>query len=132
MVKDGARAFILSPDKMLLFHRDNIPTIPAPDCWSLVGGAIEDGESPEETLVREMEEEVGYVPENKKFLGQFIGMRGEKAYLYLIRVSKGEKELFKHNPEEGQGIGWFTKEEVLQLKLSPGLKEWLGRKLFSW
>ncbi len=57
-VKDGASALIMSPDKILLFHRDNIPTIPSPDCWQIVGGGIEPGESPREAVLREVEEEV--------------------------------------------------------------------------
>ncbi len=55
--KNGAKILILSPDKLLLFHRDAIPTIPSPDCWSLVGGGIEEGETPGEALVREVMEE---------------------------------------------------------------------------
>ena len=58
--KDGSKIIILSPDKILLFHRDNIPTISSPDCWQLVGGGIEEGETPEQGLIREVQEEVSY------------------------------------------------------------------------
>jgi len=58
--KDGAKILILSPDKILLFHRDNIHTIRSPDCWQLVGGGIEEGETPEQGLIREVKEEVSY------------------------------------------------------------------------
>ena len=44
---------------LLLLLRDDIPTIGHPDHWNLVGGAIEEGEGPEEAVLRETEEEIG-------------------------------------------------------------------------
>ena len=43
---NGSSAIIIHKNKILLFHRDNIPTIPYPDHWQLPGGGIEKGETP--------------------------------------------------------------------------------------
>src|SRR3972149_10379666 len=46
--------------EILLLLRDNIPTIGHPDHWNIVGGAIEEGETPEEAALREVQEEIGF------------------------------------------------------------------------
>ena len=54
-------AIILENEKgeFLLYLRDNKPGIPFPDHWDLIGGHVEEGETPEEALVREVKEELG-------------------------------------------------------------------------
>lgn len=52
-------AIILENDKreILLSLRDNKPGIPFPNYWDLIGGHVEEGETPEEALVREVKTE---------------------------------------------------------------------------
>lgn len=118
--KDGAKIIILSPDKILLFHRDNIPTIRSPDCWQLVGGGIEKGETPEQGLIREVKEEVSYDLKEFKSITRTKGSQGEDVWMYAAFVNKNEEFKFVLGPGEGQGIGWFTIDEALKLKLTPG------------
>jgi len=120
--KDGAKIIILSPDKILLFHRDNIPTISSPDCWCMVGGGIEDGETPEEGLIREVKEEVSYDLKEFELILKTKGLQGEDLWLYVAFVDKDEEQKFIHGSGEGQGIGWFTIDEALALKLSSGTR----------
>jgi 8-oxo-dGTP pyrophosphatase MutT (NUDIX family) len=132
--KDGASLLIFSPDKMLLFHRDNNPAIRSPDCWHLVGGGIEEGETPEQGLKREVKEEVGYDLEKFEFVANRAGSMGEKVWVYATFVDKEDEKKFVHGPGEGQGIGWFTIDEILKLKLTPGMKILFGEyeKLIRW
>ena len=54
--------------KLLIYLRDDIPEIPFPNHWDLFGGHVEEGESPEEALVREIEEEIGvHISSYEKF-----------------------------------------------------------------
>ena len=117
-VKDGASALIMSPDKVLLFHRDNIPTIPSPDCWQIVGGGIEPGESPREAVLREVEEEVSVRLPHCQYVLTRRGSRGENVHVFVAFVDKTDEDKFKLGPGEGQGIGWFTLDEVAKLKLT--------------
>ena len=125
--KDGAKVVILSPDKILLFHRDNIVTIPCPDCWQLVGGGIEEGETPEEALRREVKEEVCFDLTTYKFVTETIGMFEENVWVYVAFVDKSEERKFKLGEGEGQEIGWFTVDEALKLRLTPGVSMLLSK-----
>jgi len=120
--KNGAKVIILSPDKILLFHRDNIPTIPSPDCWQLVGGGIEQGETPEQGLIREVKEEASYNLKEFKLIIKTKGSLGEDVWVYVAFVDKDEEPKFILGPGEGQEIGWFTIDEALVTKLTPGTK----------
>ena len=55
MMKEIA-SIILENDKgeFLLYLRDNKPDIPFPGYWDLIGGHVEEGETPEEALIREV------------------------------------------------------------------------------
>lgn len=64
----SASAIICWGDKILLFLRDDIPTIPYPDYWALPGGGIEAGETPLEAVKRELFEEVTHVPHHIEHL----------------------------------------------------------------
>ncbi len=57
--KEIAHAVLLVNGAYVLQLRDDIPGIPARGMWSLFGGALEDGEPPEEGLRREISEELG-------------------------------------------------------------------------
>ena len=53
----------LEDGRYLLQKRDLIPNIWYPGHWGLFGGAVESGEKRESALIRELEEEIGYVPD---------------------------------------------------------------------
>ena len=125
--KSGAKIIFVSPDKILLFHRDNISTIRYPDHWQLVGGGIEDGETPEQALIREVKEEASYDLHNFKLLLKTIGDLGESVSVYISFVDQNEMSKFALGPGEGQEIGWFAIDEAMLLKLTPGTRNLLTK-----
>src|SRR3989304_2400809 len=65
--KEIAHAILLVDGAYVLQLRDDIPGIPARGIWSLFGGALEEGETPEAGL-REISEERGLqLPEVRLF-----------------------------------------------------------------
>ncbi|MDY6805735.1 MAG: NUDIX hydrolase [Cyanobacteriota bacterium] len=57
-----AIAILYREGKFLMQLRDDIPGIIYPGCWGFFGGHMEEGETPEVAVKRELEEEIGYVP----------------------------------------------------------------------
>jgi 8-oxo-dGTP diphosphatase len=54
-----ASAILINEQGHILFHqRDNNPAIAFPNYWALLGGHVEDGETPDEAIERELREEI--------------------------------------------------------------------------
>ncbi len=102
----GAKAAILIGDRVLVTLRDNRDDIPFPNVWDLPGGGREDGETPVDTVLREIREEVGLVIAEasiiwrRAFASQSVP--GQVGWFFVIRLSAGaEAEIIFG--DEGQG-----------------------------
>lgn len=82
-----------------------------PDAYSFFGGGINEGETPEEAMLREIKEELGHTPENHVYLGMFCANWG----LRHVFLSEEQREVVDAlQVQEGQGGRWFAVSEVLQ------------------
>lgn len=105
IVCSGALFYTLKSNRFLLLHRcksrqNNV--------WGLVGGTTEDLETPWEGLQREIEEEIGFMPDVKKAipLETFISNDEHfKFHTYLCVVSE---EFIPELNNEHDGYAWVS------------------------
>lgn len=116
--KPGAKAVVIYKEKILLILRDNNPNIAYPNTWNTPGGGIEEGETPEEALVRELQEEIGLAPSLVINLGTTTYTDDSIVHRFYVPVTNSEFPSI-HLGHEGQKIDWFTFEELLTLNVSP-------------
>jgi 8-oxo-dGTP diphosphatase len=121
-MQKGAKIFIVNQQKeLLLFLRDNKPTIPYPNFWDLLGGEVEPGEPPKETIKRELIEEIGQGVENLEFIAEKLIGETEHCKTHILYYFKAKKEILLSNIvlTEGQDIRWFNKKELDYIKIPP-------------
>lgn len=86
--KNRAAGVIVNNVKMLLIHRIR----DGREYWVLPGGSIEEGETVEEALDREMAEELGIQVQAKHYLFEIQNL-GRVEYFYLISKYKSEPRI---------------------------------------
>ena len=98
--------------EVLLFLRDNIDSIPYPNCWDILGGHVEKGETAEECIVREMKEEIGIdIGTPELFQIYQINDRIEYTYWQLATFDIDDILL-----TEGQALRWFSESEIREME----------------
>jgi len=118
-------AIILENDKgeFLLALRDNKPGIPFPDHWDLIGGHVEDGETPEEALVREVKEELDIDLKEYAFYKKYNCLTGDVyeniKYIYIGKINLPIEEV---TLLEGVRPQYFSREEIQNVKFANIIK----------
>jgi 8-oxo-dGTP diphosphatase len=112
----GAVAIIPRDGQVLVIRRSR--TVVAPLTYCFPGGGIEDGESEEAALVREVREEIGIVVRPVRRLWQCV--TAWKVELAWWLADMDPLALPVANPTEVESIHWLTPQEMAEM---PGLLE---------
>lgn len=115
--------YIEKEDSYLMLHRVKKVNDINKDKWVGVGGHFEEGESPEECLLREVYEETGLTLRNFRLRGivTFSTDVYPTEYMFLYTADSYEGEMIECN--EGN-LEWVKKSDVYNLPI------WEGDKLF--
>jgi 8-oxo-dGTP pyrophosphatase MutT (NUDIX family) len=124
---DGASVILYTQNRVLLYKRDSRPRI-FPNRWAIFGGGMEAGESPQETVCRELHAEVGYLllPQDLEYLGRFNVLVGHYQYTVHYYRSPLKLDLWdlltrlgstRDLEREGEGVALFTHDEIDSLNL---------------
>jgi mutator protein MutT len=125
--KQGVIAIIRKGDKFLLGYE--CKQSPIKNTWRLLGGKIEPGETPEQTLHRELDEEAKISITIRKKLCMKQGSYTDiDIYVYLADYKNG---IPTPNMTEIDRIGWFSIEETRDLPMDAvsrnALEEFAGQ-----
>lgn len=137
-----ASAVIIKEEKVLLVYHKKL------NVWLYPGGHIEENESPDETVVREVMEETGLTVEiiGEKdetladasadvsvlhhpyaMLCELVGDHYHSDMVYLCRI-KGDTQL-KHDARESDAISFFGFDDLDGIKLFPNFRALLRKVL---
>ena len=115
--------YIEKNGKYLMLHRVKKENDANHDKWVGIGGKFENGESPEECILRETKEETGLTLTAYSYRGivTFVSDKWETEYMYLFTANAFTGILTDCN--EGE-LEWIDKEKV------PELNIWEGDQIF--
>jgi 8-oxo-dGTP diphosphatase len=123
MKKIAAIIFENDNGEFLLYKRDNKPGIPFPGYWDLIGGHVEEGETPEQALVREVKEEIDIDLKEFTFFKKFKCMTGDAyeniKYIYTGKINIPIEEI---RLLEGDRPQYFSREEIPNVNFANILK----------
>lgn len=114
---ETASAAIIKDKKILLVKRLD-SAILFPGCWGLPGGKAEPGETPEETVIREVEEETNldFYPEELFTTNYFQDRQ-------MHRFTGNWAGDISLQVEELSDYGWFSFDESLELEMAFDYRE---------
>ena len=128
--KKNAIAVIFNDDKkILLLKRIDVEGLWGAGKWGLVGGAIEENETPEEAVRREVKEETGLKIDT--FVEKVSLMRKNNVENCFVAKYNGDDEDVKLN-NENTSYGWFTPEEIKFLDTVPNLMDYINIAIINY
>lgn len=111
-------------NKLLIYLRDDNPAISYPNCWDLFGGMIEEGEPPEQALVREVQEELDIKLTSFTKFGEYDCLKDEarpnKKFVFYAHIDAVPEQLVLH---EGQRLTSIYLHERRQYRFANILGE---------
>ena len=119
-MKNTTLCYIRRNDEYLLLHRVKKEQDENKGKWIGVGGHVEKQESPEDCVIREVQEETGLTLTSFKYraLITFVSDTYEAEYMHLFTADGFTGELIK-DCNEGE-LAWVKKDEMLKLPMWEG------------
>ena len=127
-------ALLLTADhKLVIQLRDDKPGLPFPAHWATLGGAIEPGETPDQAIERELNEEIEPAPPVTfwRYIEHHFSANGSQhtvanhVYIGHLPCPLAEIKLY-----EGQRLAAFSAAEINEIPVAYGL-DTVFRKFFD-
>lgn len=116
-MKKTVRAIIIEDDKLLVFFRRKLKDGKHITYYAIPGGHVEENETNEETVIRELKEEMNLDIEIVKYLGE-LEAYNQIEYYYHAKIVGGElqfggEELERNSEDNYYEVRWISLEEAL-------------------
>lgn len=106
--------------EILLQLRDNKPELEYPNCWGTFGGQIEEGETPQIAIEREIKEELDYDVENPELYRIYSF---DSYDIYMFRTIDKKVTLDDFDVREGQKAAFFSIETMTDIPCAFNCRE---------
>ena len=110
-----AVAVLVRDGLVLMVHRHPLRRW-YPDCWDVVGGHIEPGESPRQAVSRECLEELGVCIGDPRPIPMTVSDPTLDVHAFV--VTRWEGEPFNAAPDEHDDLRWFRPGDLADVKLA--------------
>ena len=128
----ASSAILRRGDRLLLVRRINPPS---QDMFAFPGGRGDEGETPEETALRELAEETGVIARNPRLFATYdlpshdnAGQLTSHFFLSVFPVEADEDALVMA-ADDAADAGWYTLEEIRALPVPESVLECAQRVL---
>lgn len=128
-MKQAVTAVIREGDRILL-HRRSLESRGQPGKWENAGGEIDEGETPEVAIVREIKEELGVDFTIEKRIYEDDFKSGEDIWHVIIFGGSITGTPQVMDPEETMEIRWFSLAELKSVDLASYTR--LDFEKFGW
>lgn len=126
MYKNTTLCYLEQDGCWLMLHRIKKKGDANHDKWIGVGGKFEDGESPEECILREVREETGLTLTDFAFRAviTFVSDEWPTEYMHLFSATGWQGEMIQGDACAEGKLEWVPKDKVCSLPI------WQGDKIF--
>lgn len=105
--KTGVGTLFVSTSTSRVLFNLRAPHKTHPVCWSLWGGMVESGEQPRDALIRELGEEMGFLPDIEKIYAFDVYQSQDSHFKYYSFVSIVKDEFTPILNKESCGYAWI-------------------------
>ena len=106
----GVVGILFRGDRVLVIQRS--ATVAAPLKWCFPGGGVEDGETQEQALVREFQEELGLRIQPREHLMDTVTPWNVFLSWWTVEADDEDLSALSGNPKEVQQTAWMTLEAL--------------------
>ncbi len=114
---------------ILMGQHPDLQRMPYPLRWDMPGGKVNNNETPEEALKREIKEETGFDIQELKLIGVYHNFGDDPECTNTIPslgLCYNAKISGDFQPTEMNDMHWVSPEELRTLKLTPWTAAWLA------
>lgn len=129
MLTNTTLCYLQNNDSYLMLHRTKKEGDLNKDKWIGIGGHLEDGESPEDGILREAREETGYDLQGLSFRGIVTFVYGEiTEYMNLFTADGFTGHPIDECPEGD--LEWVPKKRIFETDPQKAMNLWEGDRIF--